>query len=121
MKNKGTKKNAGDKKKNKDKKEKRKRKVHKSFSNKSKSGKNKKKEKIEVTKDFKNNENKEVGEKEEEGYCLSGCKYGRKSMQMPMIQCDKCLHWFHCKCINFTVEDFKNYSIKNKSWHCPNC
>ena len=102
-------------------KKKRRQKQKKNLSNKSKAGKDKKQETMKVSEVHKNSENIKVAEEKEEGYCTQNCKFGRKSKGMPMIQCDGCGSWFHCKCINFTDKKFKTFSIKGKCLYCPNC
>ena len=118
MKYKGTKKDTADKKTNKDKKVKRKRKAHISISNKPKTSKKNKEEKIKESENNKTNKNIEEVEKR---YCIENCKFGNKSKGMPMIQCDRCFNWFHCKCIDSAVKDFIIYNSMKKTWYCPNC
>lgn len=100
---------------------KKKRKASNNFSNKSKNNKKKKQEKVNINEEYNNkSKNAEGGEEQEADYCISKCKYGRKSKDLPMIQCDKCKQWYHTKCLNFTNEHFQKVQSKN-IWYCPDC
>ena len=93
--------------------------------NKSKSNKKRFKEKISISEEHNNyNNNSKNGEwiaSQEREYCIAKCKYGRKSKNQPMIECDKCRQWYHTKCLSFTNEQFQKYNGKGKIWYCPRC
>lgn len=97
---------------------KKKRKPSTSF-NKSKSNKKRKPEKNSVSEDYNNNTKNNEGVVGQEEYCISKCKYGRKSKGQPMIRCDKCTNWYHTKCLSFTNEEFQKFSMS--IWFCPDC
>jgi len=72
----------------------------------------------------KNNEefnDKNGDDLQEDNYCILKCKYGRKSRNLPMIQCDSCKNWYHTKCLGFTPENLQKYVGNGKSWFCPEC
>lgn len=99
---------------------KKKRKASNNFSIKSKNNKKKKQEKFNANEEYNNNAKNTEGEEQEVDYCISKCKYGRKSQNLPMILCDKCKQWYHTKCLNFTNEQFQKVQAK-KIWYCPDC
>ena len=96
---------------------KRKRKGSNSFNN-PQSGKKKKTEK---NNEESINNNKNGDDLQDIDYCIEDCKYGRKSRNQPMIECDKCKIWYHMKCLQFTPENFKKYAGNGNIWYCPQC
>ena len=101
-----------------DRKLKKKRKLSNNFSNKTKQNNKKKQEKINQSEDYNNTKN--IEKDEDKDYCIPKCKYGRKSQHLPMIECDKCMEWYHFKCLNFSYEQSQKY-CKGKLWYCPAC
>ena len=101
-----------------DRKLKKKRKLSNNFSNKSKQCKRKKPDKINQSEDYNNSKN--IEKDEDKDYCIQKCKYGRKSENLPMIECDKCKKWYHFKCLNFSYEQSQK-CCKGKIWFCPFC
>lgn len=65
-----------------------------------------------------NEENEELSDGEG-SYCFPNCEFKRKSASKPMIMCDKCMNWYHTKCLGLTNEEFAK--IQDKKWFCPNC
>lgn len=100
---------------------KKKRKASTSYNKQSKSLKKKKQDKNISSEDYNNNSKNGEGLGQEVEYCIPKCKYGRKSKDQPMIQCDKCKEWYHTKCLSFTNEQFQKYNGKGKIWFCPDC
>ena len=86
----------------------------------SKSSKKQKTDRMNMSEDY-NSKNGEGVAAQEADYCIPKCKYGRKSRNQPMIQCDKCREWYHTKCLSFTNEQFQKYDGKGKTWYCPEC
>lgn len=99
---------------------KKKRKPSNNITKNSKSSKKPKNDRMSISEDY-NYKNGEGFVAQEAEYCIQKCRYGRKSKNQPMIQCDKCKEWYHTKCLSFTNEQFQKYDGKGKTWYCPDC
>ena len=82
--------------------------------------KSNKKKKVEKTKEESNNSINDDDLQESE-YCIPECKYGRKSRNQAMIQCDNCSSWYHKNCLDISDEYFQKYNGNGKAWFCHRC
>ena len=58
---------------------------------------------------------------QESEYCIPECRYGRKSKNQAMIQCDNCSLWYHKNCLDISDEYFQKYNGNGKAWFCHRC
>ena len=81
--------------------------------------KSNKKKKVEKNKEDNNSKNED--DLQESEYCIPECRYGRKSKNQAMIQCDNCSLWYHKNCLGFSDEYFQKYNGNGKAWFCHKC
>ena len=81
--------------------------------------KSNKKKKVE--KNVEENNSKNEDDFQETKYCIKECKYGRKSKNQAMIQCDNCKIWYHKNCLGISDESFQKYNGNGKLWFCQDC
>ena len=81
--------------------------------------KSNKKKKVEKNKEDNNSKNED--DLQESEYCIPECRYGRKSKNQAMIQCDNCSSWYHKNCLDISDEYFQKYNGNGKAWFCHKC
>ena len=64
------------------------------------------------------NKNKSVTNGSVCGICIKNVKENPKSPKEYGIACERCLLWFHIRCVNVTGEQFHD---KQFSWVCETC
>ncbi|XP_040994816.1 uncharacterized protein LOC121241203 isoform X2 [Juglans microcarpa x Juglans regia] len=55
-------------------------------------------------------------------YCPACLKVYRDSESTPMVCCDVCQHWVHCKCDNISDEKYRQFQVDgNLQYKCSTC
>eukprot|EP00959_Pyramimonas_sp_CCMP1952_P468721 9493709-Pyramimonas_sp.AAC.1 len=51
------------------------------------------------------------------------CVCGRRNVQLDVIECARCLKWFHPKCANLPLVNYYAHylKLKNAPYMCPGC